>query len=274
LTKLDVKGGGVNGDIYIGGAAGKISIKSTDPSDPAFGDGCTITITGTDDGGYSLRALTLSGDLAGSLITAGGVRQLQIKGGDLCGMLDLEGDLDKLDIKASGGEGGDVLEGACVAVNGLLGKLNVGGSILGGKEPKNLAQFLAMFIGDVKIRNRVKHCRILSGIDLGIDWDIGGEGDAADTFCQGLIDKISIGGDVDDSIIGAGLVPHDGEFNLAWLADHCAFIDGSHIGSIQIGGDLSWDLGDFSCGIGADSIGSLKLSNWLSYLLVFLNELL
>ncbi len=129
--------------------------------------------------------------------------------------------------------------GAHVFVRDLLAKLQVGGSLLGNAPEDELVQILAGAIGKGKIGGNVQHARILAGADLGADWAVGGTGDDADSFSVGQIGGLGIGGSVVDSLIGAGLVSHNGAFDLAYLAANNAFLNGSAVGKLSINGTLT-----------------------------------
>ena len=121
-------------------------------------------------------------------------------------------------------------------------------------------QVLAPTIGSVKITGSVTRARILAGADLGADWAPGGTGPDADAFQRGTISKLSIGGGVTDSLIGAGLIAHDGAFDLAWLDANAAFVDGSLIGSASILGPVTSSAsGGVPFGIGAYQISKIKV---------------
>jgi hypothetical protein len=273
LKALSVKNGNMEGDVWVAGAAGKITIGGSGAGD-AVAAGGSLTIAGTDGRGFSLKSLSVQGDFAGMLETDGSVRRLTINAGDFKGVVEVDGDLGTFRVRESGGDGGDMDEGARVSVTGLLKKLCVDGSIDGDNEPQGLVQILASFIGDAKIRRRVENCRILAGLDLGSDWTLGGVGDAADTYCAGVIRKIGIGGDAINCLVGAGLVPCDGEFDLQWLEDNEAFLEGSSIGCVAIEGMLLPDFfGDTDCGVGAYSIGQVKVADLWHQLVFFLERL-
>jgi hypothetical protein len=56
----------------------------------------------------------------------------------------------------------------------------------------------------------------------------------------GELKKLSVRGDVADSLIAAGLVSGPGtEFDLSWCCSTAAFLDGSWIGKVQIRGSLT-----------------------------------
>ena len=84
---------------------------------------------------------------------------------------------------------------------------------------------------------------------------MGGTGDDADTFSQGNIGKVSVAGSMSDSTIGAGLTSPAGVFDLPWLEANDAFVEGSIISSVKIGGTLT-SSGNAAFGIGAYDVVS------------------
>ena len=111
------------------------------------------------------------------------------------------------------------------------------------------------------MKGAVLNSRILAGADLGDDWRLGGADGNADTFVAGDIERLSIGGDVTDSVIGAGLVPTPGgQLDLAWLAASSSFIHDCTIGSLKVGGALTSNAGSgMPFGIGAYAISKARL---------------
>ncbi len=175
--------------------------------------------------------------------------------GDLGSSISVLGALKGLTLKRGG-----MTAGARVFARDGLGKLGVGGSLLGGPDEAARVQVLASSIGGVKVGGDVVNARLLAGADLGADWAVGGTGAAADSFAAGAIGKVSVGGSVIDSLLGAGLVGHDGAFDLAWLAANSAFLDGSLIGRVAIRGALTTSAaGDIPFGIGAYRIGRVRV---------------
>ena len=69
--------------------------------------------------------------------------------------------------------------------------------------------------------------------------------------------KVSVKGNVTNSTIGAGLTLRDGAIDLPWLEANDAFVDGSRIDGLGIGGNLTGTTA--AHGVGADRIGKVKI---------------
>ncbi len=246
----DIDGDGDAADVnavYAAGPVGSIKVGADVQGD--------VWIGGADNKGLALKSFqSKAGGYHGELVALGDVGAVKL-GGDLGSGITVLGALKGLTLKA-----GSMTAGARVFARDGLGKLGVGGSLLGGPDETARVQVLAPTIGSVKVGGDVVNARLLAGADLGADWAVGGAGVAADTFRAGSVGKVSIGGSVTDSLIGAGLVAHDGAFDLAWLAANSAFLDGSLIGGVAIRGALtSSTAGTIPFGIGAYRIGKVKV---------------
>ena len=233
--------------VYAAGPVGSIKVDSD-----VLGD---VWIGGADAKGLALKSFqSKSGGYHGDLVALGDVGSVKL-GGDLGSSIRVMGALKGLSLKS-----GSMTAGARVFARDGIGKLSVGGSLTGGPDEADLVQVLAPTIGGVKIGGDAVDTRLLAGADLGTDWAVGGTGAAADSFQAGSIGKVSIGGSVTDSLIGAGLVAHDGAFDLGWLAANAAFVDGSGVGGVAIRGALtSSAAGGIPFGIGAYQVGKVKV---------------
>ncbi len=242
--------GTVDGDVVVLGDVAGVGLKSFS--------------AGTMHGGMmtdgSAGKIALSGSLTGAMQIGGNLSGLQIRGGNLSGLVDVQGTAGKLSVAGAKNKqtglttGGDMASGAYIRAGVALSGLTVSGSM-------NLVQMCAPLITSVAVGGDVVDCRILAGADLGDDWGIGGTGDNADSFGVGVISKFTVKGNVTDSLVGAGLQPHDGKFDLQWLHDNKAFILGSSISSGSIGGNLtsSWVGPAEPFGVGAATFGSGKI---------------
>ncbi len=118
---------------------------------------------------------------------------------------------------------------------------------------------MAPTIQRLLVKGDISNARILGGTDLGDDWAIGGSGDDADTFGVGRLGKVRVKGSMADSLIGAGLVSHEGAFDLLWMDDNDAFVSGSRIASIFVDGRFTGSDGPgHPFGVGAERIGIAK----------------
>ena len=112
------------------------------------------------------------------------------------------------------------------------------------------------------------HTRILAGAHLGADWALGGGGADADSFGEGDMEKVKIGGNVSFSTIAAGIVSTPGDtFDLAWCAGTNSFVNGSVIEKLDIKGSLFG--GDPAYGVGAYDIEKYKIDGMSIHPLVF-----
>ena len=250
VLPADIDGDGDTADataVYAAGPVGSMKVGAD-----VHGD---VWIGGADGKGVALKSFqSKSGGYHGDLVAFGDVGTVKLDG-DLGSSISVLGALKGLTLKRGG-----MTAGARVFARDGLGKLGVGGSLLGGPDEAARVQVLASSIGGVKVGGDVVNARLLAGADLGADWAVGGTGAAADSFAAGAIGKVSVGGSVIDSLLGAGLVGHDGSFDLAWLAANSAFLDGSLIGRVAIRGALTTSAaGDIPFGIGAYRIGRVRV---------------
>jgi len=250
--------GAVAGDVVILGDVSGTSLKSFSAGGLQGG---LLT-----DG--SAGKVSLAGTLGGDLRIGGSLSGLQIKGGNLAGSVLVQGAAGKLSVAGMKNKqtglttGGDMTTGAHIYAGISLSGLSLSGSMIGGSANEaDLVQICAPVISSLSVGGNITHSRILAGTDLGADWAIGGTGDDADSFAAGTIGKCKVGGDVSDSTIGAGLLPHNGMFDLQWLHDNTAFLPGSSLKSGSIGGSLtsSWVGVGQPYGVGAATLGSGKL---------------
>jgi len=235
LSSLSNKTGGYHGDLVAAGNVGKVSLGGT------FGS-----------------SMDIQGSLAG----------LTIRGGNLAGTISATGTLGKISVSGSTNKqtglttGGDMTSGARLYAGVSLSGLSVSGSLIGGStDEEDLVQICSPLISNVSVGGDITDSRILAGTDLGADWAVGGTGEDADFWGAGIIGKISVRGDVHDSLIGAGVSSHNGVLDLQWLQDNVGFIAGSMITSGTIGGSLysSWPGPGEAYGVGAATVGSGKI---------------
>lgn len=73
---------------------------------------------------------------------------------------------------------------------------------------------------------------VLSGVNLGTDSKIGGNGDAADAYAAGSIAKLTVNGQVTSTFVGAGVNPVNGTFGDS--DDTLAGVGGSSIGAVTV----------------------------------------
>ncbi len=252
VGKIKVRGA-VSGDVLVGGTSGRASLGKFGVKDGGMAGDLVA------EGG--MGKVKLEGAFTGAMDVGGSLGSLNIKGGDLDGLIRVGGDVGKLKVKAKGGRGGNVGENARIAAAGTLGKLKVGGSVQGaGTLPDQMAQVLAGAVGKASVKGDVVNAMILAGADLGEDWSLGGEGDDADTFGEGAFGKMSVGGDVVDSMIGAGWQPNGGELDLQWLVMTGGFVPGSSMGKVKVRGGVASSAEEgIPFGIGACSIRKSKI---------------
>ncbi len=256
----DVDGDGSTTDataIWVDSYVGKLSIGGDVTAD--------VWLGGADPKkGMSFGSAQIGGDFHGDFYAWGNGGKLSF-GGNFGSLLYVDGALAGLTV------GGNMTAGAHVFVDQLLAKFGVGGSLLGNAPEDELVQVLAGSIGKGAIGGNVQHARVLAGADLGADFAVGGAGSDADSFGAGQIGGLKIGGNVSDSLIGAGLVPHSGAFDLAYLAASNAFLDGSGIGKMSINGTLTSSAPgpEQPFGIGAYQVGKYKINGSTTNPLVY-----
>jgi len=263
--------GAVTGDVVILGDVSGMSLKSFTAGSLQGG---LLT-----DG--SAGKVSLSGTFGGLMRIDGSLSSLQIRGGNLSGSVLVQDVAGKLSVagmkdKQTGlTTGGDVTSGARIYAGVSLSGLSVSGSMIGGWGDEDLlVQMCAPTMGSISVGGEIVNSRILAGTDLGADWDLGGSGEDADVFGMGTISKLTVKGDVHDSLIGAGLTTEDDTvFDLQWLHDNKAFIAGSTIKSGSIGGSLTsaWTDPGEPWGVGAATLGKGKIGG-TGMNLVFANE--
>ncbi len=256
--------GSVSGDVLLMGETYGVSLKSFSA---ASMDGDLVAQA-------NVGKVALAGTYGGEIRIGGSLSGLQIKGGDLAGSVLVAGTAGKLAVTGVNGTGGSVMPMAHIKAGVSLSGLTVSGSLIGGAGSEaDMVQICAPTIGSISVRGNVTNARILAGADLGNDWAIGGVSSNADTFHAGTINKIAVTGDVQNSLIGAGVQVHDGVFDLQWLHDNTAFIAGSIIKSGSIGGSFisSWADAGEPYGIGAATLGKGKIGGG-GIDLVFSNE--
>ena len=68
---------------------------------------------------------------------------------------------------------------------------------------------------------------------------------AADAFGAGTIENLIIHGTFDNGIIGAGLTPTGGVFDMQWMVDNNAFVDTSLIKHVTLGTFTNSEMGSY-----------------------------
>lgn len=126
---------------------------------------------------------------------------------------------------------GDVLDGWSCAVSKKVSALRVARNYEG--------DLAADAIDSVYIKGDMTGGHVLAGADLGADGRLGGSAENADLFYRGAIGSFRVSGDMDDSVLGAGLDPTDGEFNIDGgpLNDFITGRSKSSIKSVRVGGE-------------------------------------
>ena len=214
-------------------------------------------------GGTNFTSFQTTGAFHGDFNSLGRGGNLLI-GGSLGSSVSVQGSLANLTVS------GNMLAGAHVFVRDQLTTLAVGGSLQGGAAEDQNVQILAGTISKGTIAGSVNYSRILAGANLGADWAVGGTGANADTFNVGQIGTFTINGSVFDSLIGAGLVSHDGGFDLAWLDANNAFLNGSAINKLTIKGSLTSNAGvGAPYGVGSYRVLSAVVGTNANHPLVF-----
>jgi uncharacterized delta-60 repeat protein len=139
------------------------------------GEDGRINIVLTDGGAGVTVVIKARGRVSlGDIVCRGTVRSFQVKTGDLSGTF---------------------------FVGGMLGKVRLG-NVTGTVAATGAITSL--------VADNLTNAKILSGAALGEDAQLGGTGSNADAFGQGVIGAVKIKGQIDNSIIGAGLNPVDG----------------------------------------------------------------
>ncbi|RYD73362.1 MAG: hypothetical protein EOP84_21675 [Verrucomicrobiaceae bacterium] len=199
LGKLQTTAGGMNADLTISGNAGSVSVKGGDAN-------------GVWEAAKFGAITVTGGNLDARVDSAGAVAKIIVKGGDFTG-----------DIRAGGALG---------AVSVSADKAGLGGNV-------SDVTISASKIAALTVKKNVTALLLLAGADLGSDYALGGIGTAADSFAAGSIGKVSIGGNVTSSVLGAGLTTTN-----AILKDNDDGIlggTGSAIAGLTIGGSASAD---------------------------------
>ncbi len=174
------------------------------------------------------KLLTKAGSMLADLDVSGAVKSVNVKGGDAGGNWDAAS-FSKVTVK-----GGNLI--AAIGAEGSGGKINItskggsGGNISG-------ATIAAAELKFVKVTGDFRQSLLLAGANLGSDHAPGGSDSAADTFGPGTISRVSIGGVVEDSVIGAGLASMDGTLgNADDLLFMTAGLNASRIKALSVGG--------------------------------------
>lgn len=261
IGKVDIRHGDLTGSLVTSGPVSSIKLgQKRDPNTGAKVGGrvapdALIEITGMDGVGVSLGRLMLDGAFLGKMTTAGDVSTILLRRDDLAGRMNIAGSLGRLDVR------GDIVQGTRVKVAHELTAARVRGSLLGGPGDDGLVQLISAAFGTINVHGGMDRAQILAGTDLGDDWLVGGGDDA---FGQGSIERVSVRGDVSDSLIGAGLIAQDGAeaFDLAWLgAEPGRFAGDSYISDLRINGRLTSSSGLGPYGVGSRTFGSIRLGD-------------
>jgi hypothetical protein len=243
IKSLTLKGGNLTGSVSAEGNVGPVSVTRTS----AGGGNVAASARLTGDG--TLKSLFAAGDFAGLVMVDGGLASFKVSG--------------------------NLLPGARIAVNGRLGTFAVGGSLLGGTTEADLVQVYARAMGTVTIGGNVLNTRLIAATWLGEDWAIGGDDQDADEFFPpyappgASINRLTVHGNVTDSVIGAGIVTNAGGFDLDWCAAD-GFTDGCWINTIVIDGIVSVSTAgaESQFGLGAYSITSVTIKGGVGLPLV------
>ncbi|MCL4206778.1 MAG: choice-of-anchor D domain-containing protein [Pirellulaceae bacterium] len=203
ISGLSVSGGNLELDLVADGAVKSVSVKSGSASGAwqaaSFG---TVSVSG---GGFEGDLIATA--TAASLGKTAAIGKLAVTGGDIAAHLHALGKVGTVQVsKDKAGAGGSMLDAHAAAA--AFGTFSIG---------KNLA-----------------NCVILAGANLGDDFEVAGTGGNADTFGPGSISKFSVGGQVRDSMVGAGLDPMGLVFRNG--NDEIAGGTASKIGSFSITG--------------------------------------
>jgi hypothetical protein len=181
---------------------------------------------------------------SGSIHDLTGIRQVTIKG----------------DILGGGGTGS-----GSISVDGTLGVLTVGGTLVGTSTQPVVISAVGQIdllngahrtISRVTVGGRVEFAQILAGIS----------GDPVTVALNGLIGSVTVGGDWIASSISAGIDPKNGQFgdgdDLVFAQANPLVV--SQIGSIRIGGTVMGTPGNVSAtdsfGFEAQQIGAVTIS--------------
>jgi N-acetylneuraminic acid mutarotase len=230
IDKLSTAAGPLQIDLLVNGAVKSISTKgggaSGDWQAASFG---TIAVSG---GGFD--GSVQAGATRATLGKTAALGKLTVSGGDFTGHLHALGNVGTVQIsKDKAGRGGSMLDAHSAAAS--FGTVNIG---------KDLTNSV-----------------ILAGANLGADLELEGTGAAADSFGPGSIAKFSVGGQVQETMVGAGLDPMGLVFRNG--NDEIAGGTTSKVGAFSIGG-AAGDGNYFRAGAWPKSvkIGGVSVSPW------------
>ena len=181
ITALTVNAGSFPADLNVVNAVKTLTLKAGGASGDWFAASFgTVSITG---GGFSgsLRSNATTSQLG----TTPALSSLTITGGNLAGRINAEGLIGTLKVSKNSAAVGGTIQNATIAASGFS-QITVGRDLV----------------------NSV----VLAGARLGADLQLGGSGTDVDSFGAGTIKAVSVGGQVENTIIGAGLDPVDGVF--------------------------------------------------------------
>jgi len=126
LKSMSVKGGDFLGELEVQGYAGRIDVRSVRNRATGqfvggtIGSGASIDILGGDPRrGVSLASLSSQGDLLADVHSAGHLGRVNVRGGDLGGMFDVEGYLTSVAVSGRRNRTTGLMEGGSVLSAGI-----------------------------------------------------------------------------------------------------------------------------------------------------------
>lgn len=181
-----------------------------------------ITVAG------AVNSISTKGGGAGGIWTAGSFGTINVSGGNFVGDListRAAGSLGKTPSVLRFSVSGD-FQGTLHAL-GTISTVSIGGTL-------SDSVVAAASFGVFTVGRDATNTTIMAGANLGADHALGGIAEDSDTFGRGSFTKISIGGQVSDTMIGAGLDPRGAMFRNG--NDAIAGGAASKVGSFTIGG--------------------------------------
>jgi hypothetical protein len=190
---VTVQGGGtlVLGNVEVMGSLKSITATAATISN-------ALTVTG------SLGTAKL-GDIAGNVTVTEGITSLVA--GQLDGMLSADGSVGKLTLGAVSGHVNVAGNITSLTTGDVSGSIYCAGA-LGRARVGNVTGLIAAASEIVSLSTlNITGGTILAGANLGDDGQLGGTGSNADTYAGGTIGSIQAAGAIDNSFVGAGVIP-------------------------------------------------------------------
>lgn len=230
IGKISVKSGNVSGDITTtGGGLKSFDVRGNFSGDMTVQNGRIdkIYITGSTTDGKTIEAeggigkMTVNGTLSSDVLSHQDIKTLTVKTNITNAVINAEMGIGKM--KVSG-----AVTGSTIRSGSEIKNAEVVGAVT------NSIISSAWNIDKLKIRGAVTSSHILSGYDVGADGAIGGGDDATHS---GDIGKLDIYGQLNGSVVAAGINPGDGDFTT--LGDNTDISGDSSIIKTKITGGVA-----------------------------------